>query len=96
MTNKRIISKYRTELMGLSAIMILVVHSVGFVEWPAIINKVFSYGGVGVYSFVYLSALGLSYSMRMNKSTPPRKVLQKKIIENINSLFLDLWAVAFY
>lgn len=48
MTNKRIISKYRTELMGSSAIMILVVHSVGFVEWPAIINKVFSYGGVGV------------------------------------------------
>lgn len=88
MTNKRIISKYRTELMGLSAIMILVVHSVGFVEWPAIINKVFSYGGVGVYSFVYLSALGLSYSMRMNKSTPPAKFYRKRLSRILTPYFL--------
>lgn len=61
--SKSPINTYRTELMGIGAIGILCVHSCQVIEWPSLIWKVFSYGGVGVYLFMFLSGIGLYYSL---------------------------------
>lgn len=64
------ISKYRQELMGLAAVMILICHAPGNnVMMPSFLAKLFSYGNVGVDMFLLLSGVGLFYSMeKSNKS----------------------------
>lgn len=58
------ISKYRTELMGVAAILILFCHAPGNnVMMPALMEKILSYGNVGVDMFLLLSGMGLFYSL---------------------------------
>lgn len=61
--NETLINKYRQQLMGIAAIGVLLVHSNGVVAWPHIVSCVFGYGGIGVYMFVFLSAVGLYLSL---------------------------------
>ncbi|MDB7951543.1 acyltransferase family protein [Faecalitalea cylindroides] len=58
------IGKYRTQIMGIAALGVVLGHSRDIVEWPAIINSIFGYGGIGVYIFVFLSAIGLYHSLK--------------------------------
>lgn len=58
-----LINKYRQQLMGIAAIGVILVHSNGVVMWPHVISFVSSYGGIGVYMFVFLSAVGLYLSL---------------------------------
>lgn len=58
------IEKYRTQIMGIGALGIILVHSKDLVEWPAIISSIFGYGGIGVYIFIFLSAIGLYHSLK--------------------------------
>lgn len=58
------ISKYRPQIMGIAAIGILLVHSKGIVGWSPMTEKLFGYGGIGVYVFVFLSAIGLFHSLK--------------------------------
>lgn len=55
--------KYRGELMGIGAIGVLVTHASEFVNCPGLIEKAITYGGLGVYFFMFLSGVGLYYSM---------------------------------
>lgn len=57
------ISKYRTELMGMSAILILVCHSVAYIEMPRILQYVLSFGNIGVDLFLFLSGMGMWFSL---------------------------------
>ena len=61
------ISKFRSELMGIATIMILLGHSVfygqGFVDY-AIFQDLFTLGYSGVDIFLFLSGFGLVFSMK--------------------------------
>ena len=58
------LSRYRTELMGIATIMILLCHAQPFgVHLPTILNKIFTYGNQGVDIFLFLSGMGLYYSL---------------------------------
>ena len=61
---KEKINKYRVELMGMGAIGVLMVHSTGVILLPNILNKIFVYGGIGVYIFIFLSGIGLYNSLK--------------------------------
>ena len=43
---------------------VLCVHSIGIVNWNPVLKKMFGYGGIGVYMFVFLSAVGLYSSVK--------------------------------
>lgn len=57
------ISKYRTELMGIATICILLCHSVAYIKFPPIIESFLNLGNFGVDIFLFLSGLGLYYSL---------------------------------
>lgn len=57
------LSKYRTELMGLSALLILFCHSIAYIELPRNIHYMISFGNIGVDLFLFLSGMGMWYSL---------------------------------
>lgn len=69
------ISRYRTQLMGLSALFILIVHA--YVHCKAILSpiicKVLEQGNYGVDIFFFVSGMGLTYSIsKMEKNSDKR------------------------
>ena len=67
MTIFRKISEYRTPLMGVAMICVFLFHSMG--HWmPTCIYNVVKKGDVGVDVFLFLSAIGLTYSISKNPS----------------------------
>lgn len=59
-----LLSKYRTELMGFSAIGILLCHACGNnVAMPPVLWQICSLGQIGVSLFFLLSGMGLYYSL---------------------------------
>lgn len=65
MINLFLISKYRTVLMGLATIMILMCHAnVYGVSVPIPIKKALIYGNYGVDIFLFLSAIGCHRSLK--------------------------------
>lgn len=60
------ISKNRNMLFGIGALGVLLLHSNQYVKWPSVIGKLFSFGGIGVYIFAFLSGMGLFVSMSHN------------------------------
>jgi len=67
--NINAISKYRTELMGLATILILICHAPGNgVTFHPIISRLMAFGNLGVELFLLLSGLGLYYSLESHKS----------------------------
>lgn len=65
--NLSLLSKYRTELMGFSAIGILMCHACGNnVAMPSVLWQICSLGQIGVSLFFLLSGMGLYYSLKKN------------------------------
>ena len=59
-----LLSKYRSELMGVGAICIILCHSVGRgVLMPGYVTQIMDYCNIGVDIFLFLSGLGLYYSL---------------------------------
>lgn len=57
-------SKYRTELMGFSAIAILICHTTGNgIVMPQLLSYLLAQGQIGVDIFLFLSGMGLWYSL---------------------------------
>lgn len=66
--NLNLISKYRTELMGISAILILICHAAGNnVLMPKWLMYLVAQGSIGVDVFFFLSGMGLYYSLFSHK-----------------------------
>ena len=60
----RFLSIYRTQLMGLAALMIVVCHAPSYgVEMPEAVDGLLRRGGLGVDIFLLLSGLGCWYSL---------------------------------
>ncbi len=63
------ISKYRTELMGVATIMILVCHAPHYMSLSSLAFQALSFCSVGVDIFLLLSGLGLCYSYEKKKGS---------------------------
>lgn len=62
------LSKYRKELMGFSTLLILVCHAYAYIDLPPLLGYVLSIGNIGVDCFLFLSGMGLWYSLSRSKS----------------------------
>lgn len=58
------LSRYRTELMGLSALLILICHSTAYIDMPSIVVYALSVANIGVDLFLFLSGMGMWYSLQ--------------------------------
>ena len=62
--NLKDLSSFRTQLMGMAAIMILVCHAeASHVLMPGWLAKMMNFGNFGVDIFLFLSGLGCYYSL---------------------------------
>ena len=62
--NSQLISKFRSELMGLATIGILMCHAhPNGVNLPFPLDNIFGLGQMGVMLFFFLSGIGLSFSL---------------------------------
>ena len=58
------ISKYRTEIMGFAAILIILCHAnVAGVVTPCLVRRLLGLGNVGVDIFLFVSGIGMYYSL---------------------------------
>ncbi len=69
--NTSSLTKYRNEIFGLSAIWIVLFHIFGHIYLPSLpgmryLARIISIGNMGVDIFLFLSALGLRYSIDKN------------------------------
>lgn len=62
------LSKYRGELMGFSALMIFVCHAYAYIELPSVLGYALSIGNIGVDCFLFLSGLGMWYSLSKSQT----------------------------
>ena len=66
----KLLSKYRTELMGFSMLMVMFFHTIGGLPVKALYSvKPFICFDFGVEFFIVLSAIGCTYSLDRNKDT---------------------------
>lgn len=62
--NLKYLSEYRTPLMGIAALMIVICHAPAYgVSMPAVVAKIVASGGLGVDVFLFLSGIGCYYSL---------------------------------
>ena len=62
------VSDYRTQIMGLAAVMIIACHApASGVKMPYISAKILELGNFGVDIFLFLSGLGCYYSLSKNR-----------------------------
>lgn len=62
--NLSLLSTYRKELMGVSAIAVILCHANGRgVLLPPILQHVFDFGNLGVDVFLLLSGIGMYFSL---------------------------------
>lgn len=63
------VSKYRNELFGVAAILVLLVHSINY-DWPGgrIVEEIFKQGSIGVDIFLFLAGVGLYYSLKRDSN----------------------------
>lgn len=62
--NSNIFSRYRTELMGIATLMIIVCHlPAQGVAMPSVMARIIGSGGIGCDVFLFLSGMGMWYSM---------------------------------
>ena len=74
---------YRPQIMGVATVGIILVHSIGIIEWMPVFKKVFGFGGIGVYIFVFLSAIGLYNSLKNRGGYSKSEFYKKRIIRLI-------------
>lgn len=76
-----LISEYRTELMGIATLLILLAHAVGRnVLFPFPLNKLIGLGTCGVDIFFFLSGFGLFYSLKSKSFTGLKEWYKKRYI----------------
>ena len=68
--NLRLLSEYRTPLMGIAALMIILCHANGYgVAVPHAVRSLLTLGNMGVDIFLFLSGIGCFYSLSKEPDT---------------------------
>ena len=62
------LSIFRTELMGISALLILICHLYGYVDLSVTVQYILSLGNIGVDCFLFLPGAGMWNSLLKVKS----------------------------
>lgn len=94
-SNINLLSKYRTQLMGLAMLLILIFHTGIDVKSINIIRSIKDIGDVGVDIFLLLSGIGLYFSYSKNRN---KKYFYKKRVLRILPTFMPVaivWYCAF-
>lgn len=79
--NLELLSKYRTPLMGFSALLIIICHASSYhVEMPPVVRFLLSFGNVGVDIFLFLSGIGLWYSLNQGNRGRLSKWYKKRFV----------------
>ena len=93
-----LISKYRTPIMGIAALMIIFCHAPQYgVAMPSSISSVMLRGGLGVDIFLYLSGVGCWYSL--SKGVTLKKWYFKRFIRIFIPYFFmqfPFWALKIF
>ena len=91
-----LVSKYRTQLMGISMLWIMVYHN--YFKWTGknVARTLIDQGNVGVDIFLFLSGVGLYYAYQKKKNLGA--FYQKRIVRLLVPYFIlaipfDLWVV---
>lgn len=85
------LSLYRSELMGIAAILIILCHAPTYgVEMPVWLSRILSSGGFGVDMFLFLSGMGMyhSYGSRKAKGISISKWWKRRYLRIILSCLL--------
>lgn len=70
------LSLYRTQLMGIATLMIIICHSSGSnVIMPDLLKFLFRYGNLGVDIFLFLSGIGLYFSLNKDNLSSQKDYL---------------------
>ena len=70
MLNLGLFTKYRTELMGVATILIILCHMPAHeVVMPSPLAMMLSHGGAGCDIFLFLSGLGMYCSLNQHKAS---------------------------
>lgn len=87
----QLLSKYRAELMGFATILIILCHAIpNGVHLPHVIEKVMEFGQTGVELFLFLSGIGMYYSLAL----PKKKVnLGTWCYKRVSRLMLPYWII---
>lgn len=89
--NLHLFSKYRTELMGFATILILLCHAKSNgVQLPHIIEKILALGQTGVELFLFLSGIGIYYSLALSKN---KIKISHWYYKRIMRLMLPYWLI---
>lgn len=93
--NSNLLSKYRTELFGISTIGILIVHANDVIHAGGgviaeLIRKLFAFGGITVYVFVFLSGIGLYFS-KSSKNTPITGGIRRFYVQGFKQKYMHLF-----
>lgn len=60
------VNQYRTQIIGIASISVICTHSNEIIAWPKAVRNLLGYGGIGVYIFIFLSSIGLYYSLKFS------------------------------
>lgn len=73
-----LLSRYRTQLMGIAALFIILCHANSYrVLLPSVIEKVLNFGNIGVDMFLFLSGFGCYYSLKNSKINTFKWILKR-------------------
>lgn len=76
-----LLSKYRSQLMGLAALMIIICHMPAHhVSMPGIIAQIIAQGGLGVDIFLFLSGMGMWFSLKRHENKQWLSWLKKRYV----------------
>ena len=79
--NLKYLSDYRTPLMGIAAIMIILCHATDYgVRMPNVMAKILMEGGLGVDIFLMLSGIGCYYSLLNFGAAPIAAWYKRRLI----------------
>lgn len=75
------LSVYRTALMGLAALMIIICHCAAFgVKMSPVMEKICSYGNFGVDIFLLLSGLGCYFSLEKHRDLTVKSFYKRRFL----------------
>ena len=93
-----LLSKYRTLLMGIATLGIIISHSMGFGCFcpNPLLKSIIMHGSLGVDIFLFLSGLGCWYSLNGGGDFERIQVVEKEIYKDFHTIRNMLFHIGIY